>query len=501
MTGDAFIFGLRAARVRSASHRRRFYLLFCGAYMSYRLTYYDASSIFMQTFLFNCLSNFSIAHKNFYHFWTKALKLSVQVDFECSSCYTNHRHILYINTKRGIPLRDLKHLLFFENLLRQANNELVQQACAEGRHAIAYNCSYIPEVLLDVEGCFGIRLRAPGCTNPDLATYYMTNRSCPYSKSILERAFEGGYNFIDALMGQECCTTMNRMEQYFGYCKLIPKEKFFTSFIDMPLKKTEWHAGYYRRQIEKKIIEPLGRVYGVDFSEEKLRAAIDMHNEVCRIITELGNFRKLDNPPITGYEFHVIQLVTLTCPKDLILPYLRETLEELKHREPDEKPAFRAKVAVVGSEIDDPSLTKLIEDCGALVVSDRYCFGSTPGREVIELNDDEPALKQICRHIMEHSECARYISDEKVLQRRETADRLAREYHAEGIIYEQMKYCDYWGFERALVSHVMAEEYGWPVLSIDRLYNNGNSGQLRTRCQAFVESLEIKRIHKEEGIK
>ena len=121
-------------------------------------------------------------------------------------------------------MRDLKHLLFFENLLRQANNELVQQACAEGRHAIAYNCSYIPEVLLDVEGCFGIRLRAPGCTNPDLATYYMTNRSCPYSKSILERAFEGGYNFIDALMGQECCTTMNRMEQYFGYCKLIPKE-------------------------------------------------------------------------------------------------------------------------------------------------------------------------------------------------------------------------------------------------------------------------------------
>ena len=100
---------------------------------------------------------------------------------------------------------------------------------------------------------------------------------------------------------------------------------------------------------------------------------------------------------------------------------------------------------------------------------------------------------------MEQSECARYISDEKVHQRRVTADRLAKEYNAEGIIYEQMKYCDYWGFERALASHIMHDEYGWPVLSIDRLYNNGNSGQLRTRVQAFVESLEIKRIHKEEG--
>ena len=86
-------------------------------------------------------------------------------------------------------------------------------------------------------------------------------------------------------------------------------------------------------------------------------------------------------------------------------------------------------------------------------------------------------------------------------QRRETADRLAREYKAEGIIYEQMKYCDYWGFERALASYIMNTEYGWPVLSIDRVYNNGYSGQLRTRVQAFVESLEIKKIQRERGAK
>ena len=398
-------------------------------------------------------------------------------------------------------MRDLKHLIYFENLLQQANNDLVQDACKDGRLALAWNCSYIPEVLLDTDKCFGVRLRAPNCTNPDMATYYMTNRSCPYSKSILERAFEGGYNFISALIGQECCTTMNRMEQYFEYCELIPNEKFFCTYLDMPLRKTEWHAGYYRRQIEQKIIQPLEKVYGVDFSEEKLRKAVEQFNEVCRIITEMNEMRMADNPVITGYEFHVIQLCTQTCPKDLILPYLRETLAELKKRKPDAKSPYRARVAIVGSEIDDPSLTKLIEGCGALIVSDRFCFGSTPGREVIELNDEEDVLRQICRHYMETSECARYISDEKVHQRRETADRLAREYKADGIIYEQMKYCDYWGFERALASYVLNTEYGWPVLSIDRVYNNGYSGQLRTRVQAFVESLEIKKIQRERGAK
>ena len=48
-------------------------------------------------------------------------------------------------------MRDLKHLIFFEDLLQDANNALVQQACAQGKLALAYNCSYIPEVLLDVE--------------------------------------------------------------------------------------------------------------------------------------------------------------------------------------------------------------------------------------------------------------------------------------------------------------------------------------------------------------
>ena len=399
-------------------------------------------------------------------------------------------------------LRDLKHLIFFEDLLQDANNALVQAACAEGRHALAYNCSYIPEVLLDVEGCFSVRLRAPRCTNPDLATYYMTNRSCPYSKSILERAFEGGYNFIDALLGQECCTTMNRMEQYFDYCKLIPKEKFFTSFIDMPLKKTAWHAGYFRRQIEQKIIEPLGRVYGVDFSEEKLRAAIEQHNEVCRIITEIGDMRKLPNPPVTGYEFHVIQLVSLTCPKDLILPYLRETLEEIKSREPEPKFPFRARVMVAGSEIDDPDFTKLLEGCGAYVVADRYCFGSIPGREEIIVKPDEDILQAIADHYIQTNQCPRAMGPENVVARKQFLYKIAQEYGAEGVIVENMKFCEYWGYERAQAAQWMRDGFSLPgtlpVCQIEKDYTNAATGQLRTRFQAFVESLEIKRIQPEK---
>ena len=397
-------------------------------------------------------------------------------------------------------MKDLKHLIYFEGLLENADNELVKEAQADGQIALGYTCFHIPEVLLNCDKCFSVRLRAPNTGSIDIATYYMSNYTCEFARALVERAIEGGYQFLDAMIGVDACSMMNRAMEHFEILKVNEKPNFFVTHCDMPYKVTDYTLKSYVNQLRLHVLDQLTEKFGVDTSDEAIRKAVAEHNEVCAIISEISEMRKAENPVITGYEFHILNLVTYTCPKALILPKLRETLAELKKRKPDTKSPYRARVAIVGSEIDDPNLTKLIENCGALVVSDRYCFGSTPGREVIELNDDEDVLTQICLHYMQVSECARYIADEKVLQRRETADRLAKEFKADGIIYEQMKYCDYWGFERALVSHIMHDEYGWPVLSIDRLYNNGNSGQLRTRVQAFVESLEIKRIHKEEGI-
>ena len=38
----------------------------------------------------------------------------------------------------GYSLKDLKHLIYFENLLQDANNELVKKACAEGKQVLIY---------------------------------------------------------------------------------------------------------------------------------------------------------------------------------------------------------------------------------------------------------------------------------------------------------------------------------------------------------------------------
>ena len=95
---------------------------------------------------------------------------------------------------------------------------------------------------------------------------------------------------------------------------------------------------------------------------------------------------------------------------------------------------------------------------------------------------------------MNRGQCPRYMNTEKMNARRAYVDALAREYEADGIIYEQMKFCDPWAYEKMLGSHILRSDYGYPVLAVDRPYAIASSGQMRTRVQAFVESVEIKKI-------
>ncbi len=37
-------------------------------------------------------------------------------------------------------MKDLKHLIYFENLLQEANNELVKQAKKDGKKILGYTC-------------------------------------------------------------------------------------------------------------------------------------------------------------------------------------------------------------------------------------------------------------------------------------------------------------------------------------------------------------------------
>ena len=277
-------------------------------------------------------------------------------------------------------MKDLKHLIYFENLLQEANNELVQQAKAEGEHALGYTCYFVPETLLNLPGCFSSRLRAPNTGSIDVGTYYANRaRSARIPRSILERGIEGGYDYLDAAL-VETCQMMHRGHEHFEILGLV-KEKnpqFFHEHDGRAVLRTSLPSITMRGAAARCVLEPLhgpSRHRSVP-TRRSARRSRD-HSLKFPRHAEIGDLRKAANPVITGYEFHVLQLVSQVCPHKRILPYLKQTLTELQA--PQAGPAAVVPRAPGRDRTARSTILrsrKLIEDCGAAVVADRYCWQS-----------------------------------------------------------------------------------------------------------------------------
>ena len=144
-------------------------------------------------------------------------------------------------------MKDLKHLLYFENLLQEAHNDLIAQAQNEGKICVAYACENTPEPLLNLPGAFSTRLRAPRTGSMEMATYYMTSFLCEYSRALLERAIEGGYNFADCMITPDGCSMMNRAVENMELLKTMGKDKpkFFFEYMEIPMKADDNSLNLY----------------------------------------------------------------------------------------------------------------------------------------------------------------------------------------------------------------------------------------------------------------
>jgi benzoyl-CoA reductase/2-hydroxyglutaryl-CoA dehydratase subunit BcrC/BadD/HgdB len=65
---------------------------------------------------------------------------------------------------------------------------------------------------------------------------------------------------------------------------------------------------------------------------------------------------------------------------------------------------------------------------------------------------------------------------------------MIRDFKADGAVFERMMFCETWGFEQYSMTNDF-KEWNIPLLCLEREYVLGGVGQLRTRIQAFLETM------------
>ena len=358
-------------------------------------------------------------------------------------------------------------------------NSAVMDYKKQGRRVIGFFCSYVPEEIIYAGGMLPYRIRPTGCTETTSADAYMSRLNCTFVRSCLEFLSKGAFDFLDGLVFANSCDNIRRL-----YDILREKHPYpFMHFISIPHKAGSNGAMNWYKDEVIHLKEKVEDVLGAKISGEALNDAINVHNETRGLLRKLYEIRQVVNPPITGAESLSVILAATTTPKDRYNQLLRKLLEELKGREGISD--YRARLMIVGSEYDDPAYTKIIEDLGGLVVTDALCFGSRYFWEPVETEGD--LLGGLAKSYLNRPSCPR-MSD-RVTERADFLREMAERFKVDGVIFQKIRYCDLWGGE-SIYLEKMLKELNIPLLSIEREYRLSGVGQLKTRIQAFLESIE-----------
>jgi benzoyl-CoA reductase/2-hydroxyglutaryl-CoA dehydratase subunit BcrC/BadD/HgdB len=223
----------------------------------------------------------------------------------------------------------------------------------------------------------------------------------------------------------------------------------------------------------------------VCISREALSESIRLHNRTRLLLARASALRGEDPPRATGSEVLALSVASASMPKDRFNPLVERRLAELERGDPSPA-SLGPRLLVLGGALDDPGYLEQIESLGASIVADQLCWGS---KSFADLADEEiDPIDALAQRILDHMPCPRMLG--QYPQRLANLLEAVKQYRVDGIICERLKFCDLWGGEIEMLRRSLSQEAGIPVLVLERDYATaGGTGQLRTRVQAFLETL------------
>ncbi len=356
------------------------------------------------------------------------------------------------------------------------------------RKIIGYYCTYIPEELLYAANLFPFRIRATGNKDTDLADIYMVRFTCSFVRSTLHLALQGVYDFLDGFVVCNSCDHSRRMFELFdlkvfnreGFNKQVPR-----FYLALPHIITEEGFEWYKKEVEE-FKQELEKSYNIDkINNEDLIESINIYNENRRLLREIHDLRILDTPKITGSEALQISMANSSIPKEYANKELERIINILKESEGIK--TSNKRILLVGSVVDNIDFTKLVEDSGAIIVSDFLCFGTRYFLDDVSITPGGSPIEDISKRLYYRMSCPRMMDDhERRLNFLKSEIKKAK---IDGVLLQRINNCDLHGCDNMLFEHELKEELDMPVFNIDRESFQADTTRLQTRIEAFLEMI------------
>ena len=375
---------------------------------------------------------------------------------------------------------------YFDHVLHESHGGRVAEligARKNGKKFIGTFCIYVPEEIAMAADAIPVAL----CGGTQFSIPYgekMFPRDiCPLIKSTFGLALSKTcpYGPIKDLgVGETTCDAKKKAWDVVNFHVMeVPQKK---AKLDFDL--------WYQAVLEFK--SRVENLTGIKVAQKRLGDAILIMNEKRRALQKLNELRKHNPPPISGLDALVVMQAALNDEPVRFTEHLNKLNKELekcieKRTSPFKPNTKRIMISGCPSVMGNWKVHSLIEKAGAAIVIDETCTGTRYFENLVE--DGEKNLEEQLLALAERYmkiNCACFSPNN---ERMESIEQIIDSYKVDGVVQYILQYCHGYNVEAIRVADILKKR-NVPNIKIETDYSEEDTGQLRTRVDAFLEQLD-----------
>lgn len=353
-----------------------------------------------------------------------------------------------------------------------------------GEKIVGIFCTYAPKEVIYAAGAHPVGLCSVSDETIGDAEKYLPKNLCPLIKSSYGFAITDKCPYIyfsDIIVGETTCDGKKKMYELLG-------EKRDTYVMDLPNNPTKDSSKKLWLEEVKAFKEKLEETFDVEITDEKLKDAITLCNGERELLQELYGLSKLNPTPISGMELHTILFGSgFMFDKKEQSKQMRELIDSLKAKSdnneceisPDAK-----RILITGCPSGGVlnKIIKPIEEAGAVVVCLENCVGTKNFTNLVDTEMDP--IEAIAQRYLKIP-CSVMTPNDG---RHESLKTLIDEYAVDGVIDVILQACHTYNVETEKIKQTV-NSVNTPYMSLETDYSNSDTGQIKTRLEAFLEML------------
>lgn len=364
--------------------------------------------------------------------------------------------------------------------------ELVD-AKKQGRKVIGSYCVFVPEeLILAVDGvsvglCAGAEfgfeeaeklLPRNTCSLIKSAFGFKLGRVCPYVEA------------SDMIVGENTCD--GKKKSYEILKDLVPN----LYVMDLPQMKSDAGKALLKSEYEKFALA-LEKLSGKAINYTGLKKGIEMVNRKRKAVHRLSVLRQADPEPISGLDALLVNQVFFYDDPVRFTDSVNKICDELEGRiekQAGVRPQGTPRILLAGCPMAVPNwkIPAVVENSGAVIVGEESCVGERGTRWLTEEsgNTKEALMNNLVERYF-RIDCAVFTPNPSRLDH---IRELVKKYRADGVINYNIQFCQPYLIESGSVEKVLESE-GIPALRIETDYSQEDTGQIKTRVEAFIERI------------